>query len=140
MVSAMQQGFFVTGTDTGVGKTLVACGLLHGFAARGRTVVGMKPVAAGEEGGRYTDVDALVATSNVKAGLQHVNPYAFEPAIAPHIAAAQAKVEISLEVLHAAYRELARAAEVVVVEGAGGFVIPLNARETSAARIGADGA
>jgi len=128
----MAQGFFVTGTDTGVGKTLVACALLHAFAARGKTVIGMKPVAAGIEGGRYADVEALMAASTVAGERRLVNPYAFEQAIAPNIAAEKQGVEISIEVIVEAYRRLARQADVVVVEGSGGFMIPLNASQTSA--------
>lgn len=128
----MGRGFFVTGTDTGVGKTLVACALLHAFSARGNSVIGMKPVAAGLEGGRYADVDALVAASTVQAALELVNPYAFESPIAPHIAAAQSGLGIDLDKIERAYGELATQAEVVVVEGAGGFMIPLNARDSGA--------
>ncbi|MFM9967078.1 MAG: dethiobiotin synthase [Burkholderiales bacterium] len=125
-------GFFVTGTDTGVGKTLAACALLHAFAVRGLRVVGMKPVAAGREDGRYTDVDALRDASNVRADLQRVNPYAFEPPIAPHIAAEMSGLSIDIDHLVRAHRALALSADVVIVEGAGGFMIPLNHRETSA--------
>ena len=128
----MARGFFVTGTDTGVGKTLVACALLTAFARAGKSVVGMKPVAAGREGGRIADVEALAHASTVSARPQIVNPYAFEPAIAPHIAAELAGVEIALEPIANAYAELSRAADVVVVEGAGGFLVPLNATQTGA--------
>lgn len=128
----MGQGFFVTGTDTGVGKTLVACALLRAFAGTGRTVVGMKPVAAGREEGRWADVEALAHASTVSAGRQIVNPYAFDQAIAPHIAAELAGVEIALEPIASAYEELSRLVDVVVVEGAGGFLVPLNARQTGA--------
>ncbi len=128
----MGQGYFVTGTDTGVGKTLVACALLRAFARRGKSVVGMKPVVAGREAGRWADVEALAHASTVNARLQIVNPYAFEPAIAPHIAAGLAGVEIVLETIAGAYEELSRLAELVVVEGAGGFLVPLNATQTGA--------
>jgi len=126
------QGFFVTGTDTGVGKTLIACALLRAFARTGKSVVGMKPVAAGGEGGRWADVEALAHASTVNARRQIVNPYAFEPAIAPHIAAELASVAIALEPIANAYAELSRSADVVVVEGAGGFLVPLNATQTGA--------
>jgi len=126
------RGFFVTGTDTGVGKTLVACALLRAFARTGKAVVGMKPVAAGREAGRWADVEALAHASTVSAGPQIVNPYAFEPAIAPHIAAELVGSEIDLEAIARAYEELSRLAEVVVVEGAGGFLVPLNATQTGA--------
>ena len=128
----MGQGFFVTGTDTGVGKTLVACALLHGFATAGKSAVGMKPVAAGSEKGRWSDVEALRRASTVRAEAGLVNPYAFEPAIAPHVAAELAGIEIETEIIAKAYEELARRAEVVVVEGVGGVMVPLNARQTSA--------
>ena len=128
----MAQGYFVTGTDTGVGKTLVACALLHALASRGCSVIGMKPVAAGSEAGHHADVDALRAASSVSAEAKLINPYAFEPPIAPHIAANQLGVTMSLEVMVNAYQALARQANVVIVEGAGGFLIPLNRFDTSA--------
>lgn len=121
------RGFFVTGTDTGVGKTLVACALLHALADRGLRVVGMKPVAAGREpDGTYLDVESLVAASSVAAPRGWVNPYAFDPPIAPHIAAEQAGVRIEPARILTAWRELAEIADVVVVEGVGGFCVPLN--------------
>jgi dethiobiotin synthetase len=126
------QGFFVTGTDTGVGKTLIACALLRAFAAQGRSVVGMKPVAAGSEAGRWPDVEALIGASSVRAPANLVNPYAFEPAIAPHIAAELAGARIEIETIARAYDGLSRLAEVVVVEGVGGFLVPLDARNTGA--------
>ena len=128
----MAQGFFVTGTDTGVGKTLVACALLSAFARGGKSVAGMKPVAAGCENGRWADVEALASASTVHARPRIANPYAFEPAIAPHIAAELAGIEIDLETISRAYQELSRLADVVVVEGVGGFLVPLNARQTGA--------
>src|SRR4030067_480948 len=90
------KGYFITGTDTGVGKTLICCALLHGFAALGKSVIGMKPVAAGAVRGARglinDDVALLRAASNVEAPLALVNPYCFEPPIAPHLAAEQAGV------------------------------------------------
>jgi dethiobiotin synthetase len=126
------QGFFVTGTDTGVGKTLIACALLHAFAAAGRSVVGMKPVAAGSEAGRWADLDALAAASTVRAPGKLVNPYAFDPAIAPHIAAGLAGVRIDIETIARAHQDLAHRADTVLVEGVGGFLVPLNERDTAA--------
>jgi dethiobiotin synthetase len=128
----LARGIFVTGTDTGVGKTTIACALLHAFAATGKSVVGMKPVAAGREEGDWADVKALALASSVQAPGKLVNPYAFEPAIAPHIAAELAGIEIDIEAIARAYGELSRMAEVVVVEGAGGFLVPLNSRQTGA--------
>src|SRR6267143_331874 len=133
------QGYFVTGTDTGVGKTLVACALLRAIAGTGKSVVGMKPVAAGREQGRWADVEALANASTVQARARIANPYAFEPAIAPHIAAELAGVEIDLETIANAHAELSRLADIVVVEGVGGFLVPLNATQTGAdlaARLG----
>ncbi|MBU0593002.1 MAG: dethiobiotin synthase [Gammaproteobacteria bacterium] len=130
------RGVFVTGTDTDVGKTLIACALLHAWRAAGKTAIGMKPVAAGCEiqaqGLICGDVTALCQSSSVQAPVKLVNPYAFEPPVAPHIAAEESGVTIELERIHAAFLTLAECAEIVVVEGAGGFRVPLNLHEDSA--------
>ena len=129
-------GFFVTGTDTGVGKTLVCCALLYGFAALGKSVIGMKPVASGAvrnaDGLVNGDVSLLRAASNVEAPPQLVNPYCFEPPIAPHLAAEQAGAAIDFATIANAYRQLAAVADIVIVEGIGGFCVPLNHNEDSA--------
>jgi dethiobiotin synthetase len=129
-------GFFVTGTDTGVGKTLAACALLHALSGRGLRAVGMKPVAAGavRSGGELhnEDVAQLAAASSVKAPRALVNPYCFEPPVAPHIAARLAGVDIEPGKIRRAYRALAQQADVIVVEGAGGFCVPLNDCEDTA--------
>lgn len=126
-------GLFVTGTDTGVGKTRVAVALIHALRAQGLRVAAMKPVAAGSEPGELNaDVSALVQAANVSADLRDVNPYFFAPPIAPHLAAQQAGVRIELPVIVAAYARLAAAADVVVVEGAGGWRVPLNECEEMA--------
>lgn len=135
----MGSGYFVTGTDTGVGKTRVSCALLHAFAAAGKTVAGMKPIAAGSENGTWPDVELLAAASSVSVGREHINPYALVPPIAPHIAADRAGVEIDLEVIHQAHLELRKKADIVIVEGAGGFLVPLNDHEDSAALVQALG-
>ncbi|MDE2366693.1 MAG: dethiobiotin synthase [Betaproteobacteria bacterium] len=127
----MAKGYFITGTGTGVGKTLVSCALLRAFGAYGRTTVGMKPVAAGVENGKWTDVESLVAASNVKASRELVNPYALIPAIAPHIAAKQAGIQIDIETIRRACLELQKIADIVIVEGAGGFLVPLNDHQDS---------
>ncbi|MBI5429739.1 MAG: dethiobiotin synthase [Nitrosomonadales bacterium] len=125
--------YFVTGTDTDVGKTLVSCALLHGFAAQGRRVVGMKPVAAGCDDNEVNeDVRQLRAASNVAASVGQVNPYCFAQAIAPHLAAQFVGVIINLERIVVSFRELNGQADVVVVEGAGGFLVPLNATQDGA--------
>ena len=93
----MSKGYFITGTGTGVGKTLVSCALLHAFAAQGNTVIGMKPVAAGCENGKWVDVELLAAASNVIAPREQINPYALVPPIAPHIAASRAGIDIDIQ-------------------------------------------
>jgi len=131
-----RHGFFVTGTDTGAGKTLVACALLAGFAGRGMKAVGMKPVACGVEPGAgglvNDDVERLIGASNVAAPREHVNPYCFEPPIAPHIAARQAGVTIAFDRIEQSFHALTAQAEVVVVEGVGGFHVPLGPGTDSA--------
>ena len=125
--------YFITGTDTNVGKTLVSCALLYGFAAQGKRVVGMKPVAAGcNEGGVNDDVLQLCAASNVAASSDLINPYSFVPAVAPHLAAQLAGVSINLERIVESFSQLAAQADVVIVEGAGGLRVPLNAAQDSA--------
>jgi len=127
------RGLFVTGTDTGVGKTRVSVALIHALRAQGLRVVAMKPVSAGSEPGQLNDdVVALMRAANVAADASDVNPYAFAEPIAPHIAAQRAGVAIDLAVIAAAYSRLAAMADVVVVEGAGGWRVPLNAREDMA--------
>lgn len=129
-IDSLPRHFFVTGTDTGVGKTTVTVRLMQHVAAQGLKVVGMKPVASGCEwvAGRWQneDVIQLTAASNVQAPPELVNPYCFQPAIAPHIAAAQAGVAIQLDVIKTAYTALTELADVVIVEGAGGLLVPLN--------------
>ncbi len=128
----MSQGYFITGTDTDIGKTTVGCALLHAFAAQGNKVVGMKPIAAGNENGKWLDVEHLLAASNISVTRQQINPYAFDPPISPHLAAQQAGMEIDLTVIHHAYLELSSKADIVIVEGAGGFLVPLNQQQTGA--------
>lgn len=126
----MARGIFVTGTDTGIGKTAVAVALLRALAASGRRAVGMKPVSAGIEPGssRNADVGALGRAGNVDAPLADRNPFAFAPAMAPHLAAAEAGIRVELPVIEAAYARLAASADVVVVEGAGGVLVPIDAQ------------
>jgi dethiobiotin synthetase len=124
------RGVFVAGTDTGVGKTVAAVALLHGLRTLGLRAVGMKPVAAGIEPSERVnaDVAALARAGNVDAPLSDRNPYAFPPPIAPHLAARAAGVAIDLETIAAAYARLAIVADVIVVEGAGGVLVPLGDR------------
>jgi dethiobiotin synthetase len=125
-------GFFITGTDTGVGKTLASCTLLHAYSERGYSVIGMKPIAAGCENGQWHDVQQLTKASNVAVSRSLVNPYAFAEPIAPHIAAQNAGVAIDLEVIRRSYDNLRTRADITIVEGVGGFLVPLgNRRDTS---------
>lgn len=121
------RGVFVTGTDTGIGKTFVSVALLRALAASGWRAVGMKPVAAGIDPGAAVneDVEALAAAGNVPAPLAARNPYAFTEPIAPHLAARDAAAQIDLDAIAGAYRALAGCAEAIVVEGAGGALVPL---------------
>jgi dethiobiotin synthetase len=120
--------WFVTGTDTEVGKTFVSCALLHAMRQRGWTALGMKPVAAGcDAEGRNEDVEQLIAASSSTAPRELVNPYAFRAAIAPHIAAAEEGRTIELASIVAAFEQLQDLADAVLVEGVGGFCVPLGA-------------
>jgi dethiobiotin synthetase len=131
-----RHGYFVTGTDTGVGKTAVTLGLMAYLQAQGKTVAAMKPVASGCERGDKglvnDDALRLQRQSSVALPYAQVNPYAFEPPIAPHIAAARAGVTISIDTIRAACDAIAGRADCVLVEGAGGWQVPLNGDETLA--------
>lgn len=122
---------FVTGTDTEIGKTRIASAILRGLVAAGETAVGYKPVASGcavtDAGLRNEDALALAAAGSPGFAYDEINPYAFAPAIAPHIAAAEAGVTIERDVLDAGHARLAARADWVVVEGAGGWHVPLGA-------------
>ena len=129
----MQAAFFVTGTDTGVGKTHVACALLHATRQLGRTAVGMKPIAAGvEDDGGNDDVARLLAASSIQAPMELMNPFLYAPPIAPHIAAREAGRPIDIRAIHRALERLRTLADVVWVEGVGGFRVPLDERYDTA--------
>ena len=123
---------YVTGTDTGIGKTRASCALLRSFALAGKRAIGMKPVASGCEvtahGLRNDDALQLIAAGNVTAPYADINPYAFADPIAPHLAAADEGVAIDLQTIFEAYRRLRQASDVVVVEGVGGWCAPLGAQ------------
>jgi dethiobiotin synthetase len=125
--------YFVTGTDTDVGKTLISCALLHGFSAQGKRVAGMKPIAAGCNAGEPNDdVLKLRSASNIQLSNQQINPYGFAPAVAPHLAAHLAGISIDFARIVELYSALAGQADVVIVEGTGGLLLPLNAKQDSA--------
>lgn len=134
---AMKQSYFIIGTDTNVGKTYIAGALIKHFVRAGYQTVGMKPLASGcnlTPQGEWLndDVLALTAASNVRVPLDLINPYRFAPAIAPHIAAEQAGQLVECTRIVQAYQQLSTLADVVVVEGAGGFLVPLNGQQTIA--------
>jgi dethiobiotin synthetase len=126
----MPPSLYITGTDTGIGKTRNACALLHALRARGLRSVGMKPVASGSEstpdGLRNADAEALIAASDPQPEYASCNPVALEPPIAPHLAALDAGIEIGLASLRAAYARLAVTADCVVFEGVGGWAVPFS--------------
>jgi dethiobiotin synthetase len=132
-----RRAWFVTGTDTGVGKTRVSAALLHALRRQGLKAVGMKPVAAGAEqasSGAWTNEDllALRSASDVQVPPELDNPYLLPDPVSPHIAARNAGVAIDVGLLKQRFQALRARADAVVVEGAGGWLVPLNDRETMA--------
>ncbi|NMT65439.1 dethiobiotin synthase [Marinobacter orientalis] len=137
-----RKSYFVTGTDTGVGKTMVSAAILEAAASLGKRTLAMKPVASGceetPEGLRNEDALILMEAMSESLAYDQVNPVALKPAIAPHVAAAQAGRTIMAERLVGLCRGLQmRPADLLLVEGAGGWRVPLNDRETYAAMPGA---
>ena len=124
-------GFYITGTDTGIGKTVASTALLHALRAQGLRAVGMKPVASGCERTaaewRNEDALALLAASEPQPAYADLNPYALPLPLAPEIAAREAGVQVEPEVLVSAFRKLRTLADAVVVEGVGGWAAPLAA-------------
>jgi dethiobiotin synthetase len=129
--AGMTTAFFVTGTDTGAGKTFASTVLLHAFRQRGLRAVGMKPIASGSEatpeGLRNEDALALQAASEPRPDYALVNPWALREPTAPEIAARLDGVEVTLPPIEAAFAALKAQADVVLVEGVGGFLAPVNA-------------
>ncbi len=136
-------GWFVTGTDTGIGKTFVSVALMHALRARGLTVLGMKPVAAGcratADGLHNDDALMLQEAGSLPLDYAEVNPYAFEPPIAPHIAARQAGISVDVAAIADRVDALGTRADCVVVEGVGGWRVPLSERADVAALAAALG-
>ena len=132
----MARGFFITGTDTDVGKTTAALGLMVALKNAGLTVAAMKPVSAGcvqtKHGLRNDDALRLMQHASIELPYELVNPFAFEKPIAPHIAAAEQNVEMDIDTITQAYLEIAEQVDVVCVEGAGGWLVPFNATQTMA--------
>jgi len=127
----VKKGYFITGTDTNVGKTYFSVALVHALRKQGKTVAVMKPVASGGnyESGELRNDDAaqLLDACGLDIPYELVNPYVFEAPVAPHLAAAENNVDISLPYIMDAYQQLAAKADVVIVEGVGGWQVPLSA-------------
>ncbi len=132
----MTRGFFITGTDTDVGKTWVTAGVLAVLAAQGHTTAAMKPVSAGcietAEGLRNGDALILQRHATLNLPYAQINPYAYAAPIAPHIAAMRLGQRIEIAPIKAIFDDMAQRVDYVVVEGAGGWRVPLNERETIA--------
>ncbi len=130
MATRLAPAWLVAGTDTEIGKTLVGCALLRRLAARHARVVGAKPVAAGvESDGVNDDVARLRACSTLRVAPELDNPYCLPEPMSPHAAAARASVSIDLERIADAVQRLREQADAVIVEGVGGFLVPLSMRE-----------
>lgn len=129
----MSATYFITGTDTEVGKTFITCALLHRARLDGLTAVALKPIAAGTDAhGINEDVAEITAANHIALPPEIINPYCFTPAIAPHIAAREAGVEVDFRRIQASVTTAQALADLVLVEGAGGFRIPLGVDRDSA--------
>jgi dethiobiotin synthetase len=130
----MSNGWFVTGTDTGVGKTCVSIALLQVLKSSGLTVAAMKPVASGctntANGLRNDDAERLLRECSYEFAYEQVNPYAFEPAIAPHLAAEANNACIEIPPIAAGCQQLMATADAIIIEGVGGWLVPINDRHT----------
>lgn len=129
----MKSSYFLTGTDTEIGKTFITCALLQHAQKLGLKAAGIKPIAAGTDAlGKNEDVEQIRAASNVALPNAILNPYCFSPAVAPHIAAAEAGVSIGFAKIKAACDSARQQADLLIVEGVGGFRVPLGANQDSA--------
>ena len=129
----MSPAYFLTGTDTEIGKTFITCALLYRAGLDGLKAAGLKPVAAGTDAaGLNDDVEAIRAASNVELPRQIINPYCFAPAVAPHIAAAEEGREIDFSLIKQASETASEQADFVIIEGVGGFRVPLGVDRDSA--------
>lgn len=129
----MKQAYFLTGTDTEIGKTFITCALLHLAGQLGLKAAGLKPVAAGtDDAGRNEDVENIRAASPLALPTAIINPYCFKAAVAPHIAAAEEGVSIEFGLIQAALASALQQADWIIVEGVGGFRVPLGVDRDSA--------
>jgi dethiobiotin synthetase len=129
-------GYFITGTDTGVGKTWMTAALLHALAARGLRVAGLKPLACGghatSDGWRHEDAELLMQHASVALPYATVNPFLLRDPIAPHIAARQAGLRLSAAALHETCTTVEEEMDCLLIEGVGGWEVPINDNETTA--------
>jgi dethiobiotin synthetase len=125
------QGYFITGTDTNAGKTWATLALMQAFKNQGKTVAGMKPVASGcrSEDGKFKNEDALLLQAHASAPIDYdlINPYAYKLPISPHLAGKDDPVDLA--VLSSRFEQLKNQADIVLVEGAGGWYAPVNAQQ-----------
>jgi len=132
----MTKGIFITGTDTGIGKTVISCAMLEKLKQMGFRAQGMKPIASGceltEQGLRNEDAEALIENSSFVQSYDLVNPYAFEPPVAPHLIAAELEVGINFDVILENFKQLEVGMDYVIVEGVGGWQVPINEKQTVA--------
>lgn len=132
----MAKGYFITGTDTGVGKSWCSAGLMAKLQQQGQTVAGMKPVASGCEPGceglRNDDALLLQSQASIEVPYETINPFAYEPPIAPHIAAQYAERPVQIDIIRDDFLRIAEQVDQVIVEGVGGWRVPLNEGETVA--------
>lgn len=130
------RGVFVTGTDTGVGKTQVTLGVMRCLQRDGLKVAGMKPIASGccrtEDGIRNADALSIQQHCSLSLPYSDINPFAFELPIAPHVAAREAGSAISMTAIAQAYQRILRQVDWCIVEGVGGWLVPISARHTTA--------
>jgi len=130
-----QHAYFIAGTDTDIGKTHIASALLEGFSALGKTTAAMKPVACGctqtENGLRNDDALLLQQAASLNLSYEQINPYAFPEPIAPHLAAQFAQQHIDLNRIDSCYQQLSANADITVVEGVGGWMVPFGDKTTS---------
>jgi dethiobiotin synthetase len=136
MEHIMKKVFFITGTDTGAGKTWITCHLLQAAALDGKQTLGLKPVSAGStqtvDGLRHNDALLLQHSSTVKLPYEDINPYCLADPIAPHLAAQQTDVTLrAADIAQQVQRVIdGTSADYILIEGAGGWRVPLNSHET----------
>ena len=129
-------GYFITGTDTGIGKTLISCALIYKLRKQNVKTIGMKPIAAGadltSQGLRNEDALMMIQAAQTSLPYELINPTCYAEPIAPHIAAKMSNHPINVETILKSYKQLQQEAEIIIVEGAGGWFVPLNDEQTLA--------